>query len=85
MEGLEEVLFDDARLERTMRIGTLASQPMRQALTMFLRENQDVFAWSHKDMPGIDPGIIVHRLNVSPSFSPVHRKSKCSHRNETKP
>ena len=71
MEGLEEVLFDDARLERTMRIGTLASQPMRQALTMFLRENQNVFVWSHKDMPRIDLSIIVHKLNVSPSFSPI--------------
>ena len=71
VEGLEEVLFDDARLERTMRIGTLASQPMRQALTMFLRENQNVFVWSHKDMPRIDLSIIVHKLNVSPSFSPI--------------
>ena len=25
-----------------------------QALVTFLKENQDVFTWSHKDMPGID-------------------------------
>ena len=71
MEGLEEVLLDDFRLEQTMRIGTLASELVRQALTTFLRKNQDVFAWSHEDMPGIDPSIIVHKLNVSPSFSPA--------------
>ena len=71
VEGLEEVLLDDSRPERTTRIGTLASEPVRQALTTFLRKNQDVFAWSHEDMPGIDPSIIVHKLNVSPSFSPV--------------
>ena len=39
VEGLEEVLLDDARPERTTRIGTLASQLVRQALTTFLREN----------------------------------------------
>ena len=71
VEGLEDVLFDDARPERTMRIGTLASQPVRQALTTFLRENQNVFVWSHKDMPEIDSSIVVHKLNVSPSFSPI--------------
>ena len=46
MEELEEVTLDDSRLERTTRMGTLASQPVRQALMTFLRENQDVFVWS---------------------------------------
>ena len=44
MEELEEVTLDDSRPERTTRMSTLASQPIRQALTTFLRENQDVFA-----------------------------------------
>jgi len=44
IEGLEEVLLDNSRLERTTRIDTLASLPIKQALTAFLRENQDVFA-----------------------------------------
>ena len=43
VEMLEEVLLDHSRPERTTRIGTLASQPVRQALTTFLRENQDMF------------------------------------------
>ena len=71
VEELEEVTFDDSRPERMTRMGTLASWPIHQALTAFLRDNQDVFALSHEDMPGIDPSIIVHRLNVSPSFSPI--------------
>ena len=50
-EGLEEILLNNARPEQTTRIGTLASSPIRQALTTFLRKNQDVFAWSHEDMP----------------------------------
>ena len=71
IKGLEEVLLDDSRLKRTARISILASLLTRQALTIFLRENQDVFAWSHDDMPRIDPLVIVHRLNVSPFFPPI--------------
>ena len=44
VEGLEEVLLDDSKPGQTTKIGTLASPPIRQALTTFLRENQDVFA-----------------------------------------
>ena len=74
MEGLEEVPLDDSRPDQTTRIGTLASPPVWQALTTFLRENQDVFAWSHEDILRIDLFVIVHRLNVSPSFSPICQK-----------
>ena len=42
----------------------------------FLRSNRDIFAWTHKDMPGIDPSVIVHRLNVSPSFPPIRQKKR---------
>ena len=41
-----------------------------------MRKNQDVFAWSHKDIPSIDPSIIVHKLNVSPSFPPIRQKKR---------
>ena len=67
VEGLEEILLDNSRPEQMTRIGTLTSPPVHQALTTFLRENYNIFTWSHKDMHGIDPSIMVHRLNVSPS------------------
>ena len=68
VEKLEEVLLDDSKLDRTTKIGTLANPAIRQALTTFLISNRDVFTWSHEDLPGIDPSVMVHRLNVSPSF-----------------
>ena len=71
MEELEEVTLDDSRLEWTTRVGMLASQSVRHKLTTFLRDNHDVFTWSLEDMTGIDALGIVHRLNVSPSSSPV--------------
>ena len=76
VEKLEEVFLDDSNHERTTKIGTLASPTIRQELTAFLRSNRDVFAWTHEDMPGIDPSIIVHKLNVSPSFPPIRQKKR---------
>ena len=42
IEELKEVNLDDARQEQTTRISTLANWPVRQALTTFLKANQDV-------------------------------------------
>ena len=71
VEELEEVMLDESRPERTTRMGTLASPTVRQDLANFLRRNQDIFGWSHEDMPGIDLSVIVHRLNVNPDSLPV--------------
>ena len=76
VEKLEEVFLDDSNHERTTKIGTLTSPVIRQELTAFLRSNRDVFAWTYKDMPEIDPSVIVHRLNVSPSFPPIRQKKR---------
>ena len=76
VEKLEEILLDDSKLDRTTKIGTLANPALRQTLTAFLRSNRDVFNWSHEDMPGIYPSVMVHRLNVSPSFPPIRQKKR---------
>ena len=73
---MEEIILDESRLERTTKMGTLASSMIRQDLVGFLRINQDVFAWSHEDMPGIDPSVIVHRLHVNPDFPPIRQKKR---------
>ena len=76
VEELEEVILDESRPGRMTRMGTLASPTICQDLVGFLRMNQDVFAWSHEDMPGIDLSIIVHRLNVNPEYPPVQQKKR---------
>ena len=44
VERLEEILLDNSNPNLTTRIGTLANSIVCQALTTFLKENQDVFA-----------------------------------------
>ena len=76
VEKLEDVLLDNSKLDRTTKIGTLTNPPVCQLLTTFLRSNWDVFAWSHEDMPGIDPSVMVHRLNLSLSFPSIRQKKR---------
>lgn len=46
----------------------------KERLVGFLRRNADIFAWSHKDMSGINPSITVHKLNVDPEAKSVRKK-----------
>jgi hypothetical protein len=45
-------------------------------LSEFLKKNLDVFAWMHEGMPGIDPSIISHRLNIDPAAKPVKQRKR---------
>ena len=42
----------------------------------FLKDNLDVFAWSHEDMVGVDPSVMCHHLNISPEARPVRQKRR---------
>jgi hypothetical protein len=48
----------------------------KAALTWLLKENMDVFARTHQDIPGIDPAVITHKLNADPSARPVRQKPR---------
>jgi hypothetical protein len=41
------------------------------ALTSFLRDNTDIFAWSPSDMPGVPRELAEHRLEVSKTARPI--------------
>ena len=58
------------------RPGSRLAEDLRHLLIHFLKQNRDVFAWKQEDNGGIDPVIITHRLNVSPSFKPIKQKRR---------
>ena len=74
-EELEPVKLDD-NPEHLAYIGSRLAEDLTHPLIQFLKQNKDVFAWKQEDMGGIDPAIITHRLNVSPSFKPVKQKRR---------
>jgi len=71
VEALETVELVEEEKAKTTRIGTTLSLEMRTRLIQILKENLDVFAWNHEDMPGISSKVIQHKLNVDPKKKPV--------------
>uniref|UniRef100_A0A2N9F131 Reverse transcriptase domain-containing protein n=1 Tax=Fagus sylvatica TaxID=28930 RepID=A0A2N9F131_FAGSY len=73
-EELDTIGLEDRHPEKTTRIGASLPPQIKESLIQFLKSNKDVFVWSHEDMPGINPSIISHKLNVNPSLRPVKQK-----------
>ena len=71
VEALETMELVDEEPMKTTRVGTTMSVDMKKKLVQFLKENLDIFAWSHEDMPGISPEIIQHKLDVDLKKKPV--------------
>ena len=55
IEELTYVTLDLRRPYRFINIDSLLNLGLQAELTQFLRQNEDVFTWSHKDMLRIDP------------------------------
>ena len=70
-KDLKNISLDDNIPGQITHIGMQADPSIRKELALFLKNNRDVFAWSHEDMPGISMNTMVHKLNVYPSFPPV--------------
>uniref|UniRef100_A0A2N9G2A0 Reverse transcriptase domain-containing protein n=1 Tax=Fagus sylvatica TaxID=28930 RepID=A0A2N9G2A0_FAGSY len=75
-EELDTIELEDGHPERTTKIGTNLPPKTKESLVQFLKNNKDVFAWSHENMPGINPSVISHKLNVDPSLRPVKQKRR---------
>lgn len=76
IEVLEDIFLDENDPERCTRVGADLEEKIKNDLVQFLKKNTDVFVWNHENMPGIDPSVITHRLNVCPSSKPMRQKKR---------
>ncbi|TXG57241.1 hypothetical protein EZV62_018554 [Acer yangbiense] len=76
VEELEEVVVREENPPKTVKIGSTLSPEHKAVLQKVLRDYNDVFAWSHEEMPDIPPNLAAHRLNVDPTFKPVKQKRR---------
>ncbi|CAL2240742.1 unnamed protein product [Prunus armeniaca] len=76
IEPLREEILDPSDPDRKVLVGSLLSNTEMEHLVSFLRNNKDVFTWSHVDMPRIDPSVACHRLNVDPSHPPHQQRQR---------
>jgi hypothetical protein len=66
----QKVPLDPRVPDKTICIGTEASQQDQAKLLSFLDKNNDVFAWLTSDLVGVNKDVIEHRLQVSPNARP---------------
>ena len=59
---------------RLIKVAAIPNEEERRRWVHFLREYESVFAWSYRDMPGLDPEIAKHTLPIRPSCKPVKQK-----------
>ena len=71
-EELEEVdLGSGSQESRPISIRASLTEKEKSELILLLKEFKDVFAWDYNEMPGLDPGLIVHTLNIDLEAKPV--------------
>ena len=58
VEALETMELVDGEQTKTIRVGMTMSTDMKKKLVQFLKENLDIFVWSHEDILGISTEII---------------------------
>uniref|UniRef100_A0A2N9IWD6 Integrase catalytic domain-containing protein n=1 Tax=Fagus sylvatica TaxID=28930 RepID=A0A2N9IWD6_FAGSY len=79
-EELEVInLSFDPNVHRHVSISALLSVEERMHLVELLKEYQDVFAWQYDEIPGIDPKLVAHSLNVEPGTRPVVQPMRTFH------
>jgi hypothetical protein len=67
------VYLDDTP-DRVVTIGAHLNPEEEKKLIQFLNENKDVFAWSAKDLQGVDIDIIEHTLETNEKIMPKKQK-----------
>ena len=70
-QELEEVNLVEGDTTKLTKVGTGLDPILKGKIVEFLKQNLDVFAWTHEDMPGIDNEVIEHKLNFDPTKKPV--------------
>ena len=66
--------FEYSRRPKPISISEGLSLTRREELIALIREYIDVFAWNYEDMPGLDPQVAMHHLNIKPDVKPVKQQ-----------
>ena len=76
IEELVEVSLDENDPNKKVLVGTLLAKKEKDELMLFLQKNKEIFAWSHRDIPRVDPSMAENQLNIDPRYPLVHQKKR---------
>ncbi|XP_011090637.1 uncharacterized protein LOC105171278 [Sesamum indicum] len=72
----QEIELVQGNPTKTTKIGSRMEKRLETMMITFLRDSADMFAWSPSDFKGIDPEVIVDKLNVDPTMRPVQQRKR---------
>lgn len=79
-EQLIEIdLSDGQDAPRPIFVSSSLSPEKREQLLKLISRYSDVFAWSYKEMPGLDPDLVSHYLDVFPNSKPIKQAARKYH------
>jgi len=73
-EHTKKVLLCEDVQDRTVTVGRGLEEAEESRLIQFLRNNQDVFAWSSSDLRGVSREVMEHELRVDPKVKPCKQR-----------
>ncbi|XP_031099703.1 uncharacterized protein LOC116003902 [Ipomoea triloba] len=76
IDELKEVDLGTPENPRPIFISTLLSNEDEEIYITLLKEYIDVFAWTYKEMPGLDPKVAIHRLTMKKACRPVKQAQR---------
>ncbi|XP_070015574.1 uncharacterized protein [Nicotiana sylvestris] len=76
VDGLKEVNLSTDEEPRPTYLSVLPEVDEESTYIELLKEFRDVFAWSYKEMPGLDPKVAVHYLEVKNGARPVKQAQR---------
>ena len=72
VEELTEIQVDPNEYSCVIKIGKGLKEELTQQFMEFISLNEDVFAWTHVDMVGIQLEVMCHWLNIDLQAKLVH-------------
>ncbi|PKA55862.1 hypothetical protein AXF42_Ash018769 [Apostasia shenzhenica] len=75
-EGVISVALGGEGSSKTVNVSSLLNEKQRAEVTALLSGYIDIFAWSPKDITGVNRAISEHHLNVSQVVTPVTQKKR---------
>ncbi|KAL6178882.1 hypothetical protein ACLB2K_050399 [Fragaria x ananassa] len=82
-EKLETInMSNDPATQKLILISNNLSTEERKHLVELLKEFRNVFAWNYEEMPGLDPSLVCHTLNVEPGAKRVVQARRNYHKED---
>ncbi|TYK16284.1 uncharacterized protein E5676_scaffold21G00550 [Cucumis melo var. makuwa] len=76
IDELKEMNLGTIEEPRPTFISASLSSEEESKYMSLLTEYKDIFAWSYKEMPGLDPKVAIHHLAIKPGYRPIKQAQR---------